>query len=407
MKLKSFLPLAVTATLFLLSSCAEPDGTFNVKEFISHQLRIAVDEAETRISDQLAADDQGELRVSPRSVSEEGELKMVPSRDWTSGFFPGNLWYMYEWTGDEYWLEKASSFTAFIEQEKYNDRTHDMGFKIYCSFGNGYRLTNNQQYHDIMVHSANTLITRFNANVGSLRSWDHNRDKWDFPVIIDNMMNLELLFWATRATGDSIYYDIAVSHADLTLREHFRPDASSYHVIDFNPETGEVQARNTHQGYAHESAWARGQAWGFYGFVMAYRETGIKAYLEKAKRIASFVFEHPNLPADLIPYWDFNAPNIPNEPRDVSAATIIASALYEISTMDLEHSRFYKEKADTILDNLKAYYLSPKGENYGFILTQSTGHAPHGYERAVPIIYADYYFLEALMRRSRLENFRF
>ncbi len=406
MNLKSILSLAITATLFLFLSCAEPNKKFNIKEFISHQLRIGVNEAETRINDQLAADDQGELRVSPRSVSEEGELNIVPSRDWTSGFFPGNLWYMYEWTGDDFWLEKAKYFTSYIEQEKYNDRTHDMGFKIYCSFGNGYRLINDPQYRDIMIHSANTLITRFNEAVGSLRSWDHNRDKWDFPVIIDNMMNLELLFWATRATGDSTYYDIAVSHADLTLREHFRPDASSYHVIDFNPETGEVQNRHTHQGYAHESAWARGQAWGFYGFVMAYRETGSKAYLEKAERIASFVFEHPNLPADLIPYWDFNAPGIPDEPRDVSAATIIASALYELSTMVNEKSGFYKKTADTILDNLEAYYLSPEGENYGFLLTQSTGHAPHGYERAVPIIYADYYYLEALLRKSSIERGR-
>ena len=404
MTLKSLLLLAATATIFLLSSCSGPDEKLNIKDFISHQLKIAVNEAETRINDQLTANDQGELHVSPRSVSEEGELNMAPSRDWTSGFFPGNLWFMYEWTGDDYWLEKAKYFTSFIEQEKYNDRTHDMGFKIYCSFGNGYRLTNDQQYRETMIHSANTLITRFNETVGSLRSWDHNRDKWDFPVIIDNMMNLELLFWATRATGDSIYYDIAVSHANLTLREHLRPDASSYHVIDFNPETGEVQNRNTHQGYAHESAWARGQAWGLYGFVMAYRETGIKDYLEKAKKIASFIFEHPNLPADLIPYWDFNAPGIPDEPRDVSAATIIASALYELSTMVSENSSFYKKTADTILENLEAYYLSPKGENFGFLLTQSTGHAPHGYERAVPIIYADYYYLEALLRKSKLDK---
>ncbi len=404
MNVKSILLLVATATIFLLSSCAEPNKKLNVKDFISHQLKIAVNEAETRINYQLTATDEGELRVSPRSVSEEGDLNMVASRDWTSGFFPGNLWYMHELTGDDFWLDKAKYFTSFIEQEKYNNRTHDMGFKIYCSFGNGYRLTNDEQYREIMIHSANTLITRFNETVGSLRSWDHNSDKWDFPVIIDNMMNLELLFWATRATGDSIYYNIAVSHANRTLQEHFRPDASSYHVIDFNPATGKVQNRHTHQGYAHESAWARGQAWALYGFTMTYRETGIEEYLSLAKRIASFVFEHPNLPDDLIPYWDFDAPDIPNEPRDVSAATIIASALYELSTMDSENSSFYKKTADTILENLEACYLSPKGENFGFLLTQSTGHAPHGYERAVPIIYADYYYLEAFIRKSKLGN---
>ena len=405
MNVKFLFLLALSATIILFSSCAESDSDLksDVKEFVAHQLKIAVNEAETRIDEQLENNvEQQTLRISPRSVSEEGELNLVPSRDWTSGFFPGNLWFMHEWTGDDYWLEKAKYFTSFIEQEKYNDRTHDMGFKIYCSFGNGYRLTDDPHYRDVMIQSANTLITRFNETVGSLRSWDHNRDKWDFPVIIDNMMNLELLFWATRATGDSVYYDIAVSHADLTLREHFRHDASSYHVIDFNPETGEVQARNTHQGYAHESAWARGQAWGLYGFVMSYRETGIKEYLDKAIRIADFVFNHPNLPEDMVPYWDFNAPGIPDVPRDVSAATIIASALYELSTMGTEKSSFYKETADKIIDSVEAYYTSPEGENFGFILTDSTGHLPHGYERAVPIIYADYYYLEALLRRKNL-----
>jgi unsaturated chondroitin disaccharide hydrolase len=403
MNTKPNLLVALTATIILFSACAEQDAKSDLKELISHQLKIAVNEAESRINDQLENNvEPAALRVSPRSVSEDGELNLVPSRDWTSGFFPGNLWFMYEWSGDEYWREKATYFTSFIEQEKYNGRTHDMGFKIYCSFGAGYRLTGDPHYRDVMIHSANTLITRFSETVGSLRSWDHNTDKWDFPVIIDNMMNLELLFWATRATGDSTYYNIAVSHANLTMREHFRDDASSYHVIDFNPETGEVQARNTHQGYAHESAWARGQAWGLYGFVMSYRETGIKEYLDKAIRIADFVFNHPNLPEDLIPYWDFDAPGIPDVPRDVSAATVIASALYELSTMDSENGSFYRETADTILDNIEAYYLSPKGENYGFILTNSTGHLPHGYERAVPIIYADYYYLEALLRRKNM-----
>jgi unsaturated chondroitin disaccharide hydrolase len=400
---KTSLLLALTAAVILLSACAEQDAKLNLKEFISQQLKIAVTESETRINEQLENNvEPPALRVSPRSVSEEGELNLVASRDWTSGFFPGNLWFMYEWTGEEYWLEKAKYFTAFIEQEKYNGRTHDMGFKIYCSFGTGYRLTGDDQYRDIMIHAANTLITRYSETVGSLRSWDHNTDKWDFPVIIDNMMNLELLFWATRATGDSTYYNIAVSHANLTMREHFRDDASSYHVIDFNPETGEVQARNTHQGYAHESAWARGQAWGLYGFTMSHRETGIKEYLDKAIRIADFIFNHPNMPEDLVPYWDFDAPGIPDVPRDVSAATVIASALYELSTMDTENGSFYRKTADTILDNIEAYYLSPKGENFGFILTDSTGHLPHGYERAVPIIYADYYYLEALLRRKNM-----
>jgi unsaturated chondroitin disaccharide hydrolase len=404
MKIKFIFPLALTASIILLSSCSETLVELNKKEFLVHQLKIVVEKAETLINDQVAGNPQNVLRVSPRSLTEAGELNMVASRDWTSGFFPGNLWFMYEWTGDDFFLEKAKTFTSMIEQEKFNGTTHDMGFKIFCSFGNGYRLTENEHYREVLIHAANTLVTRFSETVGCLRSWDHNDDKWDYPVIIDNMMNLELLFWATQATGDSVYYDIAVKHATRTMQEHFRPDGSSYHVIDFNPETGEVQARHTHQGYAHESAWARGQAWGLYGFTMAYRETGIKNFLDKARIIASFMLEHPNLPTDLIPYWDFDAPGIPGEPRDVSAATITASALYELSTLDKENGKRYSKAADTIIENLERGYLSPKGENYGFILTQSTGHKPHGYEIAVPIIYADYYYIEALLRKESLTN---
>jgi len=402
MDLKTILLLAFTA--IILSSCAQQAEELTKKELLVHQMKIAVEHTESLINKQLAENSGNALRVSPRSFRENNEFHIVASRDWTSGFFPGNLWFMYEWTADEYWLEKAKTFTSYIEQEKHNGNTHDMGFKIYCSFGNGYRLEGNNHYRKVMIQSANTLITRFNEKVGCLRSWDHNSDKWDFPVIIDNMMNLELLFWATHATGDSTYYHIAVSHATRTMQEHFRPDASSYHVVDFNPETGEVQARHTHQGYAHESAWARGQAWGLYGYTMVYRETGIEAFLDKANIIASFMLEHPKMPADLVPYWDFDDPSIPDAPRDVSAATISASALYELSTLVYENADEYKKTADTILENLKQNYLSPRGENFGFILTESTGNKPGGYEIAVPIVYADYYFLEALLRKEKIEQ---
>jgi unsaturated chondroitin disaccharide hydrolase len=400
MDLKTILLLAFTA--IILSSCAQQAEELTKKELLVHQMKIAVEHTESLINKQLAENSGNALRVSPRSFRENNEFHVVASRDWTSGFFPGNLWFMYEWTGDDYWLEKAKTFTSYIEQEKFNGNTHDMGFKIYCSFGTGYRLTQDAHYREVMIHAANTLITRFNEKVGCLRSWDHNADKWDFPVIIDNLMNLELLFWATRATGDSVYYDIAVSHAMRTIQEHFRPDGSSYHVIDYNPETGEVQARHTHQGHAHESAWARGQAWGLYGYTMAYRETGIKEFLDQAIIIASFMLEHPNLPSDLVPYWDFDAPDIPEAPRDVSAATVTASALYELSIFGHENANLYKTTADAIMENVEERYFSPKGENYGFILTQSTGNKPGGYEISVPIVYADYYYLEALLRKDKM-----
>ena len=372
-------------------------------EFAEEQLKlffetmpeaIANEPEEQRIQRERA--ERGPL-VSPRSMR-DGKLFMVPSRDWTSGFFPGMMWFMYEFTDDDFWYRKAREHTAHIEREKTNDGTHDMGFKIYCSFGNGYRITGDESYSDIMIESARTLITRYNENVGCIRSWDFARDRWDFPVIIDNMMNLELLFWATRETGDPVFYNIAVNHANATLRDFFREDNSSYHVIDYNPETGEIQNRHTHQGYTHESAWARGQAWGLYGFTMSYRETGIKAYLEQAKKIADFILNHPNLPDDMVPYWDYNAPNIPDEPRDVSAATIMSSALFELSTFVPEMSDYYFNTASRILENVSSNYRSEPGGNKGFLLGHGTGHFPGNHEIDEPLIYADYYFLEAIKR---------
>ena len=342
--------------------------------------------------------------VTPRSLNPDGTLRLSPAREWTSGFFPGELWYMYEYTQDPYWKQQADRFSRMIESEKLNGGTHDMGFKIYCSFGNGYRLTGDDHYRNVLLDAAATLCTRFNPTVGAIRSWDHNTDKWRYPVIIDNMMNLELLFWAFRQTNDSTYYRIAVSHADVTLRNHFRADYGTYHVVDYDPQTGAVVQRNTHQGYAHESTWARGEAWALYGYTMCYRETGLKRYLEQAIHVSQFIFDNKNLPEDLIPYWDYNAPNIPDEPRDVSAATVMASALYELSMYDSDHGELHRKRADTILSNITTKYRAKAGKERGFLLVSSTGAFPHDSEINVPIVYADYYFLESLLRKQKWEK---
>ncbi len=391
--------------LFVLSviGCASNKGqrTDVVKEdfdFASKQLLIAVDEAEK------AKNHETPDKFSPRTIEPDGSLRLVAARDWTSGFFPGSLWYMYEYSKQDQWKDLAKKYTAPIEPEKMNGGTHDMGFKVFCSFGNGYRLTSDQDYKDIMIQAAKTLITRFKPSAGIIRSWDHNTDKWQCPVIIDNMMNLELLFWAFNETKDSVYYNVAVSHAKKTLENHFREDYSSYHVVDYDTITGKVLKKNTHQGYAHESAWARGQAWGIYGFTMCYRETKDPAFLAQAKAIANYIFTNKNLPEDLIPYWDFNAPAIPNEPRDVSAATVTASALYELSLYDTANATKYKEWVDTILENLNKNYLARLGESRGFLLLHSTGSKPMNSEVDVPLSYADYYFLEALLRKQKLET---
>ncbi|MGJ7032154.1 glycoside hydrolase family 88 protein [Niabella hirudinis] len=340
--------------------------------------------------------------VSPRTL-ENGKLKLVASRDWTSGFFPGELWYLYELSGNKKWETTARAFTADIEQEKTNGTTHDMGFKVYCSFGNGYRLTKDPHYKNVVIQAAKTLSKRFNPVAGVLRSWDHSKNKWDFPVIIDNMMNLELLFEASKISGDQSLYKVAVSHADQTMKNHFRPDYSSYHVVDYDTVTGKINKKTTHQGYANESAWARGQAWGLYGYTICYRETKDVKYLKMAEHIAGFILNHPNLPKDGVPYWDFNAPAIPNEPRDASAAAVIASALYELSTYS-NNGKKYKAEAGRILGSLTKSYRAPAGAASGFLLLHSTGTKPSNTEVDEPLSYADYYYLEALQRMKKLRE---
>lgn len=342
--------------------------------------------------------------VSPRTIDKDGNLKMVVSRDWTSGFFPGELWYMYEYTKDKKWETEARAFTAPLEVQKFTKSTHDLGFIMYCSFGNGLRLSSDLNYIPILLETANSLISRYKPNAKVIRSWDHNRDKWQCPVIIDNMMNLELLFWATKESGDSTYYQIAVNHANTTIKNHFRPDYGTYHVVDYDTITGEVLHRHTHQGYAHESTWSRGEAWALYGYTMTYRETKENVYLNQARKVADFIFTHPNLPEDLIPYWDFNAPAIPDEPRDASAAAIIASALYELSTFGGEKGPQYKAWADTILNNLTLHYRAELYKDRGFLLLHAVGGKPSNSEVDVPLVYADYYFLEALVRKEKIEN---
>lgn len=400
-------------TLFVLLVSFKTEKSNIVKrnmDFASKQLTLAMTEINKTIAEETSEDKEKRKKrnqsplINPRTINKDGRLVLVASQDWTSGFFPGELWYIYEYTKDEKWKAAARKYTDPLEREKVNGATHDMGFKVYCSFGNGYRLTKDENYKNILLESAYTLTTRYIPKAKILRSWDHSSDKWKCPVIIDNMMNLELLFWAFNESNDSLFYDIAVNHAMTTMKNHFRNDYSSYHVVDYDMITGNVLAKQTHQGYAHSSAWARGQAWAVYGYTMCYRETKLPEFLNQAKNIANYIFNHPSLPDDLIPYWDFNAPEIPNEPRDVSAATVTASALYELSTYDHENSRKYLNWANAIIDNLSENYLVKEGENKGFLLLHSTGSKPSNLEVDVPLVYGDYYFLEALLRKQKLEQ---
>ena len=393
---KQIIGSVVLVCTWIFTGCAQ-----NIK--LAKVFADAEKQAEVMLQEIPKAATTGSDQFSPRTLQNGGQLRLVASRDWTSGFFPGVLWFLDEYTGKEQWKSQARSFTAKMEREKTNGGTHDMGFKMYCSYGTGYRLTNDPVYRDIIIQSAKTLSTRFRPITGTIRSWDHSGDKWAYPVIIDNMMNLELLFAATQLTGDSSFYKIAVTHANTTMKNHFRPDYSSYHVVEYDTLTGKVVKKNTHQGFAHESAWSRGQAWGLYGYTMCYRFTRDIKYLEQAEKIAAFMLNHPNMPKDLVPYWDYNAPNIPNEERDASAAAVLASGLYELSLYS-KNSKYYKTTADKIVESLTNHYRSPVGENKGFILLHSTGSKPGKSEVDVPLNYADYYYLEALLRSKKLKE---
>lgn len=346
-----------------------------------------------------------ERRVFPRTLDSLGRIKLVSKRDWTSGFYPGVLWFTYHLTENTYWKEEAVKFTHLLENEALNASNHDIGFKMMSSYGLGYKYTKNEAYKSVLIQSAKTLITRFDENVGCIRSWDHHKDKWQFPVIIDNLMNLELLYWAWKETGDSVFYNIANTHARTTMKNHFRSDYSSYHVVNYDTISGKVISKQTHQGYADDSSWARGQAWALYGYTMAYRETQDSEFLKQAEKVADYIINIAKLPEDFVPIWDFDLKDSLNEPRDASAAAVISSALFELSEYSEYNKKTYLNIANNILTSLSSNkYFNTSGEKKGFLLKHSTGSKPNNSEVNVPLVYADYYYLEALSRKINIKK---
>ncbi|MEG1586326.1 MAG: DUF4995 domain-containing protein [Bacteroidales bacterium] len=338
------------------------------------------------------------LRKIP--ASRIGQRRLCDVYDWTSGFFPGSLWYAYELTGDEALKEQAIKYTNLLNPVRHYTGTHDLGFMMYCSYGNALRLAPNDTIAAVLVETADNLSSRFNPEIGCIRSWDFGT--WNFPVIIDNMMNLDLLFYASRYTGNDKYKDLAIVHANTTLKHHFREDASSYHVISYNND-GTPEAKQTFQGKNDESAWARGQAWAIYGYTAAYRETQITGYRDFAEKVAALIMTRVQTD-DLIPYWDFDAPVSEETPRDASAAAVTAAAMFELSTM-VENGQKYFDYAEKIMKSLSSdKYLAKKGENQGYVLLHSTGSLPHGSEIDTPLNYADYYYMEALQRYMNLKK---
>ncbi|RKR84587.1 glycosyl hydrolase family 88 [Mucilaginibacter gracilis] len=356
----------------------------------------------------------------PRSVNVDGTLRLVNKYDWCSGFFAGNLWYTYEATGDNTLRKEATRLTDSLEPLKNYTLTHDLGFMMYCSYGNAYRLTGEKHYKDVLIQAAKSLSSRYSPVVKCIKSWDdatswRDHSKFDYPVIIDNMMNLELLFFASKVTGDPSFKTIAINHALTTLKNHLRSDYSAYHVVNYYSKTGKVKTKETNQGFSDNSAWSRGQAWGIYGFTVAYRETKDKRFLIVAQKMAEYFINHKNLPQNKIPYWDFdvnkpgfksnwnyNASEYKIPPRDASAAAVVCSALFELCKYSGAKNSFYKNTAVQILLELASEsYLAKPGSNHHFLLMHCVGNYPLHSEIDVPLVYADYYFLEALLRYKK------
>ena len=350
---------------------------------------------------------QTDYTMMPRNIAKgesRWECRPVAPEEWCSGFWPGVLWYDYENTGDERIRVEAERFTRkllpILDRPAYD---HDLGFLMLASFGQAYRLTGNSEYKQVLVRAADSLSTLFRSRVGAMLSWPrHVSDYGAHNVIIDNMMNLELLYWAAANGGNPCLADIATSHADKTMKYHFRNDFTCYHVALYDTLSGDFIRALNHQGYADESRWARGQAWAIYGYTMVYRETHDWRFLDFARRVADAYLER--LPDDLVPYWDFDDPDIPNAPRDASAACIVASAFLEMSTyLHNGDGERYVGLARQMLQSLgsEAYRC---GQASPAFLHHSTGHKPAGTEIDASIIYADYYYIEALTRLRKIEE---
>lgn len=385
--------------LFIFTACC--------KKYTNDFLSIGIETAQKQ-SISMAESLKNAPRLLPKTTDNKGNLITCSPKWWTSGFFSGSLWYIYELTGDSIYRSYAIKYMKRIEDEQYTTSHHDVGFMMYCSYGNALRLnpSDSTYYKKVLIQSANSLSSRFNSHIGLIKSWDGHDDKWQYPVIIDNMMNLELLMWAYKETKDEKYKNIACSHADKTMINHFRPDYSSYHLISYDKETGKPEKKITVQGYSDESAWSRGQAWGLYGYTMMYRKTNDTKYLEHAKNIAKFIMNHPNLPNDKVPYWDFNDPKIPNTYKDASAGAIMASAFLELSQyVNKKQAKEYIDIATTQLKTLTSkHYLAEIGSNGNFILKHSVGNLPSKSEIDVPLTYADYYYLEAILRYKSIKE---
>jgi len=372
---------------------AQSNTNTALKKQIATNLSLAVEQYQI-LHRNVAAD-----RMPQNFDINTGKMVTSNTKWWCAGFFPGTLWYLYDYSKNTNIQKIAEERLNLMEPEKHFTGNHDLGFMMYCSYGNAYRVTKNDKYKKIIDTAAMSLASRFRPKIQSIQSWDSSKN-FKCAVIVDNMMNLELLTWVSNNGGDPRFGEIARIHANTTIERQFRPDNAAYHVLDYSLATGTLLKKTTWQGYSDSSAWSRGQGWAVYGYTMMYRLTKDEKYKEQANKIAAFILNHPRYPKDGIPYWDFDAPNIPNALRDASAGAIMASAFIELSgyvTGPLKQK--YKKASETILTSLSSpEYLATKGTNGGFLLKHSVGALPLKGEVDMALTYADYYFVEAMLR---------
>jgi rhamnogalacturonyl hydrolase YesR len=407
--MKNFISFLILSLAIFLTFCKSKDKDNSLEGSSKFNMSSVIEKSVSQYTNLVRV--SKEANDIPRTLEKDGSIRWISFAkkkevlDWTAGYFPGTLWYLYELTGDSIWMNEAIHFQKLNIDDLQRDYM-DVGFIANNSFGHGYRITGNDTFKEQIIKAADVVYNRFDPRVGFLLAWDADKGwqgtrGWQYPVIVDNMANMEILFIASELTGNPKYKEAATTHANRTMQVHYRDNMSAYHVVDLDSVTGEIRSKQTAQGYAPESRWARGQAWGLYGFTATYKHTKDSVYLIQAQKIADYIWNNAKVKDGCIPYWDYDAPNIPNEPVDASAAAITASALIELGAYLGEE---YFNRGKKIVETLASdEYLAQIGTNGNFLIKHCVGSIPHKSEIDVPVIYADYYFLEALLKLKNIK----
>lgn len=402
--------------LCLLAGCQPQERQVNADAELDY-CALQIDKALTELR---TSEGSYDYNMEPRNIlngETDWNCRKASAEEWCSGFWSGILWMDYGYLKGNGKRSKAEAeavrktaegYTealSFLSQQSAYD--HDLGFLVINSFLKGYEQTQNENYKQIALACADTLATLFNDKVGTILSWPrHVKDYGGHNTIMDNMINLELLLWASENGGSQRLKDIAVAHADTTMRYHFREDGSCYHVAVYDTLTGNFLRGQTHQGYSDESMWSRGQSWAIYGYTMVYRYTKEERFLDFAQKVTDIYLKRlKETSNDWIPLWDMDDPRGTQAPKDASAACVVASALLDLCQyVDETKGKAYRDAAIQMLTDLSTDRYQSRDKNCAFLM-HSTGHHPAGSEIDASIIYADYYYIEALTKLKDIPNY--